>query len=93
VNKLGDLIPETSNRKHEKLANNAEKTTDNKKFYNSKILENNVHNSVKLEEWRNKVVQRLDLLNSQILKTPNDPSNEKRKIESDTLVWVLKNMQ
>jgi hypothetical protein len=93
VNRLGDLIPETSNRKHEKLANNAEKTTDNKKFYNSKILENDVHNSVKLEEWRNKVVQRLDLLNSQILKTPNDPSNEKRKIESDTLVWVLKNMQ
>lgn len=46
----------------------------------------------KLEEWRNKIVERLNSLNTLMTKTPNDPSNGKRKIEKDTLVWVLANM-
>jgi hypothetical protein len=85
---LSSLIPETSERKREKLAENIE----NKDYRSSKISESKIYQNIKLEELRGKIVERLNLLNNLMTKTPDDPSNEKRKIESDTLVWVLQNM-
>ena len=89
---LSSLIPETSERKREKLAENIERKIENKDYGNSKISESEIYHNAKLEEWRSKIVERLNLLNTLMTETPNDPSNEKRKIESDTLVWVLQNM-
>ncbi len=43
----------------------------------------------KLEEFRMKIVERLNLLDRQRKENPKDPLNEKKQIESDTLVWVL----
>ena len=85
---LSSLIPETSERKREKLVENIE----NKDYVNSKISEREIYHNAKLEEWRSKIAERLNLLNTLMTENPNDPSNEKRKIESDTLVWVLQNM-
>jgi hypothetical protein len=90
IAKLSGLIPATS--KLEKPAENIEKKIENKESGTSKILENEVYHDAKLEEWRSKIAERLNLLNTLISETPNDPSNEKKKIESDTLVWVLQNM-
>ena len=92
ISKLSSLIPETSKRKREKPAENIEKKIENKDYGNSKISESEIYHNAKLEEWRSKIVERLNLLNTLMTETPNDPSNEKRKIESDTLVWVLQNM-
>jgi hypothetical protein len=92
TSKLSSLIPETPERKREKLSGNIEKKIENKDYDNPKISESEVYHNAKLEEWRGKIVERLNLLNTLMTKTPNDPSNEKRKIESDTLVWVLQNM-
>jgi hypothetical protein len=89
TSKLGSLIPE----KREKPAENIEKKKENNDSGTSEISENDIYHNVKLEEWRSKVVERLNFLNTLMAETPNDPSNEKRKIESDTLVWVLQNMQ
>ena len=91
ISKLSSLIPETPNRKPEKLVGNIEKKIQNKDYDNFKISESEINHNAKLE-WRNKIVERLNLLNTLMTETPNDPSNEKRKIESDTLVWVLQNM-
>jgi hypothetical protein len=92
TSKLSSLIPETPKRKHEKPAENIEKKIENKDYGNSKISESEIDHNATLEEWRSKIVERLNLLNTLITETPNDPSNEKRKIESDTLVWVLQTM-
>ncbi len=92
TSKLSDLIPETSNIKQEKPAENIEKKIENKEYGNSKISESEIYHNAQLEEWRSKIAERLNFLNTLISETPNDPSNEKRKIESDTLVWVLQNM-
>ena len=92
ISKLSSLIPETPERKREKLAKNIEKKIENKDYGRSKISESEIYHNAKLEEWRSKIVERLNLLNTLMTETPNDPSNEKRKIESDTLVWVLQNM-
>jgi hypothetical protein len=89
--KLSSLISETQNRKREKSSENIEKNIENKEYGNSKILENEIYHNSKLEEWRSKIAERLNLLNTLMTTNPNDPSNEKRKIESDTLVWVLQN--
>ena len=51
-----------------------------------------MEDKAKLEEWRMRIVERLNLLDSQRKENPNDPLNEKRQVESDTLVWVLQNM-
>lgn len=92
LSKLSDLIPETAKGKREKLTENIKKKIENKDHGNSKILESEINRNAQLEEWRSRIVERLNLLNALMAKTPNDPSNEKRKIESDTLVWVLQNM-
>ena len=92
ISKLSSLIPETPKRKREKPAEHIEKKIENKDYGNSKISESEIYHNAKLEEWRSKIVERLNLLNTLMTKTPNDSSNEKRKIESDTLVWVLQNM-
>jgi hypothetical protein len=91
IKKLSSLIPETPNRKREKPVGNIEKKIENKNFDSSKILEIETNHDAKLE-WRNKIVERLNLINTLMMETPNDSSNEKRKIESDALVWVLQNM-
>jgi hypothetical protein len=79
LNTFSSLIPETPERRRKKLGS-------------SKISESEIYHNAKLEEWRSKIVERLNLLNTLMTETPNDPSNEKRKIESDTLAWVLQNM-
>jgi hypothetical protein len=92
TSKLGSLIPETSNRKREEPVENIEKKTENNVFGHSEISESEVHNNAKLEEWRSKIAERLNQLNTLIAEAPKDRSNEKRRIERDTLVWVLQNM-
>ena len=92
ISKLSSLVPETPERKREKLAKDIEKKIENKDYGKYKISESEIYHNAKLEEWRGKIVERLNLLNNLMTETPNDPSNEKRKIESDTLVWVLQNM-
>jgi hypothetical protein len=91
ISKLSSLIPETPNRKREKIVENKDKKIKNKDYANSKISESEINYNAKLEEWRSKIAERLNLLNTLMTETPNDPSNEKRKIESETLVWVLQN--
>jgi hypothetical protein len=92
TSKLGSLIPETPNRKREEPVENIEKKTENNAFGHSEISESEVYNNAKLEEWKSKIAERLNLLNTLIVETPNDRSNEKRRIERDTLVWVLQSM-
>jgi hypothetical protein len=92
TSELGSLIPETSNRKIEKPIENIEKKTENNAFGRSEISKSEVYNNVKLQELRSKIDERLNLLNTLIAETPKDRSNEKRRIERDTLVWVLQNM-
>ncbi len=92
TNKLGSLIPETPNRTQEKLAENIEKKTENNDIDHSEKSESEVYNNVKLEELRSKIAEKLNLLNNQIAETPNDRSNDKRRIERDTLIWVLQSM-
>ena len=55
--------------------------------------ESKVYNKAMLEELRGKIAEKLNQLNSLIAENPKDRSNEKRRIERDTLVWVLQNMQ
>jgi len=84
ISRLSSLIPEMPNGK---LISSAENIENNSKISESEIFEN-----AKLEEWRGKIVERLNLLNTLMIDTPNDPSNEKRKIEIDTLIWVLQSV-
>ena len=92
TSKLGSLIPEMPNRKREKPAENIEKKTENHALGHSEISESEVYINAKLEEWRSKISERFNLVNTLIAETPNDRSNEKRRIERDTLLWVLQNM-
>ncbi len=92
TSKLGSLIPETPNRRQEKPAENIEKKTENNDFDHSEKSESEVNNNVKLEELRSKIDEKLDQLNTLIAQSPNDRTNEKRRIERDTLIWVLQNM-
>ena len=91
TNKLTSLIPETLNRKREKPDGNIEKKLENKDYDNSKISKSEINHNAQLE-WRNKIVDRLNSLITLMTENPNDPANEKRKIESNTLIWVLQNM-
>jgi hypothetical protein len=92
TSKLGSLIPEPTNRKREIFAENIEKKTENNDVDHSEKSESEVYNNVKLEELRTKIDEKLNQLNKLISEKPNDRSNEKRRIERDTLVWVLQNM-
>ena len=92
LGRLSDLIPEAPNEKLKKLSENTRKKIDNKEYGETKILESEINRNTQIEEWRSRIVERLNLLNALMAKTPNDPLNERRKIESDTLVWVLQNM-
>ena len=85
------MIPETLNRKREKPDGNLEKKLENKDYDNSKISKSEINHNAQLE-WRNKIVDRLNSLITLMTENPNDPANEKRKIESNTLIWVLQNM-
>ena len=78
ISMLSSLIPETK--------------IENRDYVNLQISESEIYRNTKFEEWKIKIVERLNLLNGLIAETPDDPLNEKRKIESDALVWVLQNM-
>ena len=91
TSKLGSLIPEQPNRKLEKPGENNEKKAKNNDVYNEKS-ESEVYNKAMFEELRSKISEKLNQLNSLIAENPKERSNEKRRIERDTLVWVLQNM-
>jgi hypothetical protein len=93
TSKLGSLIPEQPNRKLEKPAENNEKKAENNDVDHSEKSESEVYNKVMLEELRSKISEKLNQLNTLIAENPKDRSNEKRRIERDTLVWVLQNIQ
>jgi hypothetical protein len=92
TSKFGSLIPEGPNTKRENPADNMEKTLENNDMNHPEKSESEVNSDIKIEEWRNKIGEQLDLLNTLISKNPNDRANNKRRIERDTLVWVLQNM-
>lgn len=93
TSKLGSLIPEQPNRKLEEPAENNGKKVENNDVDHSEKSETEVYNKAMLEELRGKIAEKLSQLNSHIAENPKDRSNEKRRIERDTLVWVLQNMQ
>ena len=92
TSKLGSLIPETPNKNREKPAEKIEKKTENINFDHPEKSEREVYEKVNLEELRKKIDEKLNQLNTLIAETPNDRSNEKRRIERDTLIWVLQNI-
>jgi hypothetical protein len=89
---LGSLIPEPPNRKLERPAEIIEKKTENIDVYHSEKSESEVYSNIKFEELRSKISEKLNQINALIAENPKDRSNEKRRIERDTLVWVLQNM-
>lgn len=92
TNKLGSLIPESPNRNREKPPEKIEKKTENNNIDHPEKSDREVYNNVNLEELRSKIAEKLNQINTLIAETPNDRSNDKRRIERDTLVWVLQNM-
>ena len=92
TSKLGSLIPESLNRNQKKPVENIEKKTENIDIDHSEKSEREVYDNVKLEELRSKIAEKLNQINTLIAENPNDRSNGKRRIERDTLVWVLQNM-
>ena len=92
TSKLGSLIPEQPDRKLEKPVENMEKKVENNDVDRSEKSESKVYNKAILEELRSKISEKLNQLNTLIAENPKDRSNEKRRIERDTLVWVLQNM-
>ena len=92
TSKLGSLIPEQPNRKLEKPGESNEKKVKNNDVDHEKS-ESEVYNKAMFEELRSKISEKLSQLNNLIAENPKDRSNEKRRIERDTLVWVLQNMQ
>ena len=93
TSKLGSLIPEQPNRKIEEPGENNEKKVKNNDVDYSEKSGSEVYNKDVLEELRSKISEKLSQLNTLIAENPKDRSNEKRRIERDTLVWVLQNMQ
>ncbi len=89
--KLGGLIPESPNVKLEKPLEDLKKI-ENENIDHSEKSESEVFRKANLEELRNKIDDKLNQLNTLIAENPKDRSNEKRRIERDTLVWVLQNM-
>ena len=92
TSKLGSLIPETSNSKLELPTMNIEKKADNADALNLEKSKSEVCSNIKFEELRTKIDEKLNHLNSLIAENPKDRSNEKRRTERDTLVWVLQNI-
>jgi vacuolar-type H+-ATPase subunit I/STV1 len=92
TSKLGNLISEPPNRKLESPIENIERQRENNDVYHPEKSENEVYRNVKLEELRSKIDEKLNQVNALIAQNPKDRSNEKRRIERDTLVWVLQNM-
>ena len=92
TSKLGSLIPEQPNRKLEKPAENKGAKVENNDVNHFEKSESEVYNKAMLEELRSKISEKLNQLNTLIAENPKDRSNEKRRIERDTLVWVLQNM-
>lgn len=91
---LGSLIPEPPNKRLEEPILNVEQETEEKDtdVCHPEKSENEVFGDVKFEELRSKIDAKLNQINALIAENPRDRSNEKRRIERDTLVWVLQNM-
>jgi hypothetical protein len=93
TSKLGSLIPEPPNRSlKEEPVENKEKIKENNYVDHSEKSESEVYENVKFEELRSKIDEKLNELSTLISQNPNDRANEKRRVERDTLVWVLQNM-
>jgi hypothetical protein len=90
--KLGSLIPEPPNRKLEQPTFNIEKKTEDSDIFHPEKSDSEVNENAELEKLRVKIDERLNQLNKQISDNPRDRSNEKRRIERETLIWVLQNM-
>jgi hypothetical protein len=90
--KLGSSIPESTNRKLENSIEEVKTKVENNEIYHPEKSESEVFKKINLEELRNKIAEKLNELNTLISQNPKDRSNEKRRIERDTLVWVLQNM-
>jgi hypothetical protein len=92
TNKFGSLIPEGPNIRREIPVETLENKAENNDMNHPEKSETEIYNDAKLEEWRSKIDEQLDILNTLIAKNPNARANDKRRIERDTLVWVLQNM-
>ena len=92
TNSLGSLIPEPPNRKLEIPMENIERKIENNDVYHPEKSESEVYRNVKLEELRSKIDEKLNQINALIAQNPKDRSTEKRRIERDTLIWVLQNI-
>jgi hypothetical protein len=92
TNKLGSLIPEMPNVNQEILSGIIEKRPEKDCVVQSEALESRVNYYAKVEELRRKIDDRLRVVNVQISENPKDRLNDKRRVERDTLIWVLQNM-
>jgi hypothetical protein len=92
TSKLGSLIPEPPNRKLESPMESIERKRENNDVYHPEKSINEVYRNVKLEELRSKIDEKLNQINALIAQNPKDRSTEKRRIERDTLIWVLQNI-
>ena len=89
INKLTDLIPQTSEKKEiEKLFENTEKTK--KEELISAAPKDETPVGVDIEELKSLINERIKFLNTQISKHRKDRANEMRTVEIDTLNWVLR---
>jgi hypothetical protein len=91
ISKLASLIPAQAaeQRKTEEIEENIQKNIENK-IPEASETESTLKS--KLEESRSEITERIKFLNAQMTKNPNDPSNEGRTIECETLNWVLRIM-
>ncbi len=93
TSKLGSLLSEAPNRSIENPEEYIGNKTENNEAVHCEKSESEVYNNAKLEELRSKIDEKLNQINTLIAETPKDRSNEKRRIERDTLIWVLQNME
>ncbi len=91
ISKLSDLIPPQASEEIgiEKIDENPQEKMENQIVQSS---ETEISLKIKLEELRSEITERIKFLEGQMTKYPNDPSNENRTVEIDTLNWVLKNL-
>ena len=92
ISKLASLIPSRVSEKEietEEVGVAVQEKMENKV---PEVLVADTSFKGKLEELRIEITERIKFLEGQMAKYPNDPSNEGRTIECDTLNWVLRNM-
>jgi len=90
-----DILNEGQREEIEKnklIARIIEREIEKNDVYHPEKSENEVYRNVKLEELRSKIDEKLNQINALIAQNPKDRSTEKRRIERDTLIWVLQNI-